>query len=178
MSQHLSLKTASKNDLTQPEISEILALCSEAFEEDYAPYLDTFENPYHIIAHLDGQLVSHALWITRWLQIGSGALMRTAYVEGVATDAQYRARGFASAVMERLAKEITDYEIGGLSPAETSLYSRLGWEYWRGPLINRKDGDLIRDPAEEGLMILRLPKTPDLDLTLPISVEWREMEVW
>jgi aminoglycoside 2'-N-acetyltransferase I len=178
MNSNLSIKIVSNSDLTHREISEILALCSNAFEEDYAPYLETFENPHHITAHLDGQLVSHALWITRWLQIGSGALLHSAYVEGVATDARFRSRGFASAVMERLAKEIEDFEIGGLSPAETSLYSRLGWEYWRGPLFHRKDGVLIRDPADEGLMILRLPKTPMLDVTQPISVEWREMEVW
>ena len=178
MNDRLSLKTVLKRDLTQIESSEILDLCSQAYEEDYAPDLTTFENAYHILARLDGKLVSHALWITRWLQIGSGPLLRTAYVEGVATDAHYRSRGFARAVMECLAKEITDYEIGGLSPAETSLYTHLGWEYWRGPLFHRKDGALIRDPADEAMMILRLPKTPVLDLTQPISVEWRPMEVW
>ena len=178
MSDHLRLKTVSKHDLTHTENSEILGLCSQAYEEDYAPHLETFKNSCHILARLEGRLVSHALWITRWLQIGSGPLMRTAYVEGVATDSQYRARGFASAVMKHLASEIIDFEIGGLSPAETSLYSRLGWQYWRGPLFHRKDGELIRDPADEAIMILRLPKTPDLDLTQPISVEWRQGEVW
>jgi aminoglycoside 2'-N-acetyltransferase I len=178
MSSNLSLKTAFKDDLSQTESSEILTLCSQAYEEDYAPYLETFESSCHILARLDGRLVSHALWITRWLQIGSGPLLRTAYVEGVATDAHYRSRGFASAVMERLAREIIDFEIGGLSPAETSLYSRLGWEYWLGPLFHRKDGMLFRDPADEAIMILRLPKTPVLDLTQPISVEWRQGEVW
>ena len=178
MNHNLNLEIVSNSDLTHSEISEILALCSNAFEEDYAPYLETFENPQHITAHFDGQLVSHALWITRWLQIGSGPLLRSAYVEGVATDAHYRSRGLASVVMEHLAKEIIDYEIGGLSPAETSLYTRLGWEYWEGPLYHRKDGALIREPADEAMMILRLPNTPVLDLTQPISVEWRPMEVW
>ena len=178
MSDHLSLKTVFKRNLTHTESSDILRLCSQAYEEDYAPYLEAFENARHILACLDGKLVSHALWITRWLQIGRGPLLRTAYVEGVATDAHYRSRGFASMVMEHLAKEIIDYQIGGLSPAETSLYTRLGWEYWRGPLFHRKDGELIRDPAEEAVMILCLPKTPELDLTQPISVEWRQGEVW
>jgi aminoglycoside 2'-N-acetyltransferase I len=178
MSSNLSLKTVFKHDLTQTENSEILALCSHAYEEDYAPYLETFEDACHILARRDGRLISHALWITRWLQIDSGPHLRSAYVEGVATDAHYRSRGFASAVMERLAKEIIDYEIGGLSPAETSLYMRLGWEYWGGPLFHRKDGELIRDPADEALMILRLPKTPALDLTQPISVEWRQGDIW
>ena len=178
MSSSLSLKTVFKLALSQTESSEILALCSQAFEEDYAPYLETFQDSYHILARLDGKLVSHALWVTRWLQVGNRALMRTAYVEGVATEAGYRSRGLASAVMKQLASEIIDFEIGALSPAETNLYSRLGWEYWQGPLFHRKDGELIRDPADETIMILRLPKTPELDLTKPISVEWRQGEVW
>lgn len=178
MSHKLTLKIVLKSHLTETESAEIIALCSQAYEEDYTPYMATFEDSCHILARHEGLLVSHACWITRWLQIGSGPLMRTAYVEGVATDEHHRSQGFATAVMERLATEIKDFEIGGLSPAETSLYTRLGWEYWRGPLFHRKDGQLIRDPADESVMILRLAKTPDLDLSLPISVEWREGEVW
>ena len=43
MSSSLSLKTVFKLALSQTESSEILALCSQAFEEDYAPYLETFQ---------------------------------------------------------------------------------------------------------------------------------------
>lgn len=140
--------------------------------------LEFFVDTVHILARLDGKLISHALWITRWLQIGSGPVLRTAYVEGVATDENHRGQGFATIVMDRLAKEIMDFEIGGLSPAETSLYTRLGWQYWQGPLFHRKSKALIPDPDDESVMILRLPKTPDLDLSAPISIEWREGEVW
>ena len=80
--------------------------------------------------------------------------------------------------MERLVAEVGDYDIAALSPAETTLYTRLGWEFWQGPLFHRKDGELIPDPDDEAVMILRLPKTPTLDLSLPISIEWREGEVW
>ena len=31
---------------------------------------------------------------------------------------------------------------------------------------------------DEEMMFLRLPKTPNLDISLPISIEWREGEVW
>ena len=178
MNHKLTIDIIPKNQLSEADNTEIISLCSQAFDEDYAPYLATFEDSCHILAHWKGVLVSHALWITRWLQIGTGPLMCTAYVEGVATDECHRSKGFATAVMERLAIEIKDFEIGGLSPAETSLYSRLGWETWKGPLFHRKDSELIRDPTDESMMILRVPKTPDLDLTLPISVEWREGDVW
>jgi hypothetical protein len=34
------------------------------------------------------------------------------------------------------------------------------------------------DTPDERVMILSLPQTPSLDLDLPLSVEWREGEVW
>lgn len=178
MSQNLTLEIIPKNQLSESDSNEIITLCSQAFEEDYAPYHAAFEDSHHILARLEGVLVSHALWITRWLQVGPGPLMHTAYVEGVATNERYHGQGFATAVMKQLATAIIDFDIGGLSPAETTLYARLGWEYWQGPLFHRKDGQLIPDQADEQVMILRLPKTPHLNLSLPISVEWREGEVW
>jgi aminoglycoside 2'-N-acetyltransferase I len=163
--------------LSQDEINKILTLCSNAFEEDYEPFLQTFTQPIHVVAKLGTKLVSHALWITRWLQVGDSPLLCTAYVEAVATERSYRGRGYATLVMARLGQEIQSYEIGALSPADTSLYTRLGWEYWQGPLYARKEGRLIPIPGETA-MILRTSKTPVLNTHAPLSIEWREMEVW
>jgi aminoglycoside 2'-N-acetyltransferase I len=103
--------------------------------------------------------------------------MRTAYIEGVATDEPYRKLGFASEVMKRLAQEITYFEIAGLCTGVPDLYSRLGWRIWTGPLFNRKGGELI--PTSGGpVMILILSNTPEIDLSAPLSIEWREGEVW
>lgn len=178
MNNQLELKAIPKNQLSQATYVEIVSLCSQAIEEDYDPYLTSFDDSVHFLGFLDGKIVSHALWITRWLQIDGGSLMRTAYIEGVATDQKYRERGYATAVLKRLVNEIADFEICALSPAKTSLYLHLGWHYWQGPLSHRKEGTSISDPEEEAVMILRLPKTPNLDLSLPISIEWREGEVW
>jgi aminoglycoside 2'-N-acetyltransferase I len=165
------------DSLSQSEYKEILDLCTQVFEEDYAPYLKTFREPVHVLGSLDEVLVSHALWITRWIQIGEGPLLRTAYVEGVVTEEKYRRRGYASRVMGALAVQIQGYDIGGLSPAEPNLYARLGWEYWQGPLYARKGEIKLLVPGEAA-MILRTPKTPPLDLTAPASIEWREGDVW
>jgi aminoglycoside 2'-N-acetyltransferase I len=165
------------SSLSQSEFNEILDLCSRVFEEDYAPYLQTFQEPVHILGKVEGVLVSHALWITRWMQVGEGPLLRTAYVEGVVTDEEYCRRGYASRVMETLAVQIQDYDLGGLSPAETTLYARLGWENWEGPLYVRKGDGKLLVPGESA-MILRTPNTPPLDLTAPASIEWREGDVW
>jgi hypothetical protein len=96
----------------------------------------------------------------------------------VATEKEWTNRGFASAVMKRVAEEIQGFELGALSPFSVRYYEQLGWERWQGPLLIRKDDCLIRTPEGEDVMILRLPRTPDLDLYAPLSAEWREGEPW
>lgn len=166
-------------DLSEREYSEIQTLCTRAYGRDFKPFLISFHNPTHVLGRIRGKLVSHALWVTRWLQSGDTKPWRTAYVEAVATDENYRRKGYASAVMRRLAEEIIDYDIGGLCTGHSfDLYSKLGWQLWRGPLYIRRDGELSATPEEKGVMVLALPKTPPLDLKAPLSAEWREGELW
>jgi aminoglycoside 2'-N-acetyltransferase I len=174
----LKLAVKKNRDLSEEELADIIALCSRAFNTDYRNFLNTFIGATHVIGYYKEMMVSHALWITRWLQVGDSPLMRTAYIEGVATDEPYRKRGFASAVMEKLAEEIADFEIAGLCTGIPGFYSCLGWEAWKGALFSRKDGELI--PSREGasVMVLSLPDTPALDLSAPLSIEWREGESW
>jgi aminoglycoside 2'-N-acetyltransferase I len=176
MDQELTYSLMSGAHLSLEERQEILALCSRAFETNYASIYAKFSNPVHILARLDGELVSHALWNTRWLKCGNTSLLRTAYVEAVATDPPYQGRGFATGVMRELQAYIADYELGCLSPAIDSLYECLGWEYWRGPVSIRTKKRLLSTPYE--IMVLRLPRTPALDLDSPLSAEWRPGELW
>jgi aminoglycoside 2'-N-acetyltransferase I len=177
MTEGYALKVLKGTNLSEQERYEVVALCSRAFETDYGAFLPTFIDATHILARRQGALVSHALWVTRWLQPEGLPPLRTAYVEAVATEEAYRGRGYATAVMQRLALEIKDFELGGLSPAEQQLYSRLGWELWRGPLFIRTAGELMATPGEV-IMVLRLPQTPNLDLDAALSAEWREGELW
>ena len=103
------------------------------------PLFNTFGAATHVLGYCDQTLVSHAMWVTRWLQTGTLPVMRTAYIEMVATDQAYRGRGFASAVMRRVAHEIQDFDLGALCPSSVAYYERLGWERWRGPLFIRTD---------------------------------------
>jgi aminoglycoside 2'-N-acetyltransferase I len=123
-------------------------------------------------------LVCHALWVTRYLQVGTNPVLRTAYVEAVATEAKYRKRGFAASIMKHLVGEIQDYELAALSPFNVEYYERLGWKLWRGPLFIRTKNDRMPSLDGEEVMIFRLPKTPVLDLNAPLSAEWREGELW
>jgi len=157
---------------------DIIALCSQAFEEEFEALLNTFSQPPHILGYQASKLVSHALWVTRRLQVNNKQMLRTAYVEAVATEYAYRDRSYASMIMKRVVAEIHDYELGALSPFNVAFYKRLGWEQWRGPLYIRTEAGLVRTPGDEAVMIFRLPGTPDLDLSTPLSAEWREGELW
>ncbi len=164
--------------LSETDRKTIIVLSNCAYDEDLEPLFNTFVGATHVLGYHNGLLVSHALWVTRYLQVGSGPLLRTAYIEAVATDPAYRKRGFATTIMKRIADEIGDYELTALSPSSVPFYERLGWELWPGPLFIRTETDMLPTPAEEQVMILRLPKTPPLDPNAPLSVEWREGELW
>jgi len=180
MDENLKLEVLHDDQLTSKQLAEIHALCNRAYavyDVDLEPLFQTFTDVTHVIGWWGSAISSHAMWVTRWLQPSKQPALRTAYVEMVATEPQLQGRGFASAVMRRLANAIHDFEMGGLCPAEPMLYKKLGWVFWQGPLFIRTKDGLISTP-ETQIMILPLPKTPPLDLTLPLSAEWREGELW
>jgi aminoglycoside 2'-N-acetyltransferase I len=175
----LDIQVKSENKLSAGEYSEIIALTTQAFKRDYTPFMEMFKNPTHVLGRLDGKLVTYVLWITRWLQIGSGPLLMTAYIEGLATELSHRHKGFASQVMRRAVAEIQDYDIAALSTGSPGFYAPLGWKTWEGLLYARKGEELIAMPEEQGcVMVYTLPKSPPLDITAPLSIEWRELEPW
>ena len=180
MDENLKLEVLHVDQLTSQQLAEIHALCNRAYaiyDVDLEPIFQTFSDTTHVIGWLGSVIVSHAMWVTRWLQPSNQSPLRTAYVEMVATEPQFQGRGFATAVMRRLARTIHDFQLGGLSPAEPTLYEKLGWVFWQGPLFIRTPDGMFSTP-EGSVMILRLPRTPPLDLTLPLSAEWREGDLW
>ena len=158
---------------------EVVALCTLAYEEDSTALMSTFHGSVHVLGSQAGQLVTHALWVARWLQAGSNPPMRTAFVEAVATRPDCQRQGLGRRVMQRITAEVgaRDFELAALGPADVDWYSRLGWERWRGPLSLRTGTGLVATPGEE-VMVHRLPRTPPLDLSLPLSAEEREGEQW
>lgn len=174
----LTIRVVPGRTLSAAERHTLVELCNRAYGENLQTLFDTFVDPTHILGTVGGRLVSHAMWVTRYLQPGTLPLLRTAYVEMVATAEAYRNRGHASALMRRFADEVRDYDLAALCPSSPGYYARLGWELWRGPLFIRTPEGPVRSPEDEEIMILRLPKTPDLDLTGPLSAEWREGELW
>src|SRR6185295_15535485 len=118
------------DELTTHQRRSVLALCTGCFGEHIEALLPTFGGATHVLASVDGDLVSHALWITRWLQAGSQLPLRTAYVEALATAATHRGRGLATFVMTTLQQRIQDFELGALATLNSGWYERLAWERW------------------------------------------------
>lgn len=157
--------------------ADILRLCTEAYEEDFSHWFELFPDSAHVLAYANGELVSHAAWVTRWLQPEGGPVLHTAYVEAVATAPAWQRRGLATGVLRELQRHLNDYDLAALSPSDTAFYERTGWERWRGPLAIRTETGPLPTPDEE-VMILRLPRTPPLDLTGLLTAEWRVGELW
>jgi aminoglycoside 2'-N-acetyltransferase I len=177
MQQDLRFELTPVDKLSSHQAASVYALCRRAYDEDPQLLLASFTGGIHVLGFLGVTLVSHAMWVTRWLQPGDSPRLRCAYVEMVATEPHLQRHGLGTAVMRRLAGEILDYDLGALCPAEPRFYARLDWVPWRGPLFARL-GDRLLPTPDELVMILRLPKTPALDLDQPLSVEWRAGEIW
>ena len=152
-------------------------LCDAAYDTATHPYFASLGPGEHLLGMQGGQLVSHLMWVTRWLEPHGHTLLKTAYVEMVATAPHAQRQGYASALLEYFVPLVSEYDLAALCPARDGLYRRLGWRYWRGPLSVRKDGQVVPTPQER-VMIMPLPLTPAIDLDAPLSVEWRPGEVW
>ncbi|MCO5185653.1 MAG: GNAT family N-acetyltransferase [Anaerolineae bacterium] len=132
----------------------------------------------HFLAYDGATLVSHASVSTRWLQPEGHPIMRTAYVDAVATLPAYQGQGYGSAVMRQLARSIDDYAIACLETDRPGFYERLGWEVWRGSLAGRSERGLVPTPEQEGVMVLRLPHTPPLNLDAGLTIECQTSRIW
>lgn len=174
----LTLLTVTSEAITPAQTAAVIALCSEAFELDYAFYMNLDLYRVHVLGYLGDQLVAHALWLERRLRVGAGPWRTAAYVEGVATAAPFQRRGYGAAVMRRLQAQITAYALGALSPAVPEWYARLGWIRWQGPLQIQHGEALLPTPGEECVMVYPTPHTGPLDVTVTLTGEWRPFELW
>ena len=179
----IRLELAHANALDDRTRAEIIALCLAAYNEDFSRLFEEFTNSTHTLARdADSTLVSHAMWVTRWLQPEGHPTLRTAYVEAVATRPDQQRRGYGTRVMEHLVEAVqanAAWELAALSPAVPDFYERLGWEPWRGPLAIRRHDALEATPPDELIMIRRLPPTPPTIVTTSLlTAEWRAGELW
>lgn len=164
--------------LAPSRLGEIVSLCSAAFEEPFAPYLEDVGPGLHLMATVDGMLVSHVLVVPRALHVDGHGTLLTAYVEAVATLPSEQGRGHGSALMRAVPAFCDSFELAALSSSQHGFYEQFGWRFWDGPTSVRHLGKETPTPDEQ-IMILRLPRTPEtLDAAAPIACDWRPGEVW
>lgn len=174
----VSFSVAAVTDLSVIDRRRVVSLCTSAFGRSFAGLFALVPpDSLHLLARLDGRLVGHACWMTRWLQPEGSPPLRTAYVDAVAIAPDLQGHGLGSRLIARLNHELAGFEISGLSTSRVAFYRRLGWEPWRGPTAVRTARGL-EPSSDDTIMILRTPHTPPLDLDGLLSIEWRAGSVW
>jgi aminoglycoside 2'-N-acetyltransferase I len=178
-----SIRVVPTAALTTGEWSTLTQLCVAAFNEPWDDYWESIGPGVHVIAeHPERGIVAHAAIVDRLLY-PADLTLRSGYVEAVAVWPDLQRSGLGTQVMEVIDDMLDEgYELGALGTGSHDFYARLGWVIWLGPTsIRERDGSLKRSPNEDGDIMVRLtPMTPpDLDLSLPIAVDWRPgEEVW
>lgn len=167
-------------DLSAAQRSSVIDVCIAAHNNEAFRNLFTFipSGGRHFPAYRGDEVVGHAVVTTRWLQPEGLPVFKTAFVDAVATLPAYQGRGIGSAIMSRLGDDIHDFDIGCLQTDRPEFYERLGWELWRGPLAGRNGDELVPTPDQRGVMVLRLPRRPALDLDKQLSIERQPARIW
>jgi aminoglycoside 2'-N-acetyltransferase I len=181
MTESTHVKFFKTEELDTDTRNAIVNVCVIAHQEEDFKNLFSYvpSGGWHFLAFQGEQLVSHAMVTTRWLQPEGQPLLKTAYVDAVATLPTAQGRGHGSTLMRYLAGKIGDeYVIGCLETDRVEFYERLGWETWRGPLAGRSEQGLIPTPAQKGIMVLRLSQTPALNLDSTLTIECQAERIW
>jgi aminoglycoside 2'-N-acetyltransferase I len=176
MSPPLLLAVVAAPNLVGRQKKQVVRLCTNAFEVDYAPFLKSFGDCTHLLGFIGPELISHALWLRRRLRVGDTWVSNAAYIEAMATKEGYEGRGYGSAVMRRVHEEIRSYEIAALSTSVPEWYERLGWERWRGPRLILRGAEVIPTPDDAVMVHAPSGVLPDVNQTL--AAEWRPLELW
>ncbi|HEX5948841.1 MAG TPA: GNAT family N-acetyltransferase [Actinomycetota bacterium] len=176
-----AVRGAATRDLRPREVDALRRLFEAAWaDEGFTD--DDWEHTVggvHFLLEKDGRIHSHASVVERELHAGDRPLL-TGYVEAVATWPAYRRRGFATAVMREVGAHIDrTFPLGALATGLPGFYEPLGWAVWKGPTFVRTEAGLLRTEEDDGgIMVRATPTSPPLDLSAPISCEWRAGDVW
>jgi len=170
------------DDLSSEELAVLRELFRVAWSDDPDPFSDDdWEHAIggvHFLLEEGSDLLAHASVVERELHVGRHRLA-TGYVEAVATWPIHQRRAYGSALMRQVGAYIDEtFQLGALG-GTPAFYERLGWVAWKGPTFVRTDSTLIRTAEDDGSVLVRLtPTSPELDLSAPISCDWRPGAVW
>ncbi len=133
----------------------------------------------HFIVDLAGDILAHGSVVERELSI-RGVPLRTGYVEAIATAPAHQRKGLGTRVMAEVSNYILEqFELGALGTGRHHFYERFNWQTWRGPSSVRSPHGDLSTPDEDGyIMVLTTPATPPIDITFPISCDFRSGDAW
>jgi aminoglycoside 2'-N-acetyltransferase I len=180
------IRQSGSEALRSDEVDRLRAIMVDAFGDDPEGRFtdDDWEHALggrHFLVEDDGTIVGHASVVPRELHVG-GRPLRTGYVEAVAIDPARHGQGLGSRLMTDVnGYVISHFELGALGTERRAFYERLGWQTWRGPTSVRTTEGERPTPDEDGyILVLQTPTTPMalMDLTLPLSCDWRPGDVW
>jgi aminoglycoside 2'-N-acetyltransferase I len=177
----MRLREVSTSRLAPTELAAIRELMDAAFEGDFED--DDMEHGLggcHWLIEAAGRIVAHASVVERTIEVGERAL-RSGYVEAVGVDPAHQRSGLGTRVVAAAGEHIRSrFELGCLGTGDHGFYERLGWERWRGPSwVRHPDGHLERsEEDDDGIMVLRTPSTPPIDLSGRIVCGWRPGDSW
>ena len=68
MDENLKVEVLHADQVAPEHLAEIHALCNRTYDADLEPLFHTFTDATHVIGRWGSAIVSHEMWMTRWLQ--------------------------------------------------------------------------------------------------------------
>jgi aminoglycoside 2'-N-acetyltransferase I len=175
------LRIAHTAELDATTLAAARSLLDDVFADDplTEPDWEHCLGGMHALLREGDELIGHGSVVQRRL-LHQGRALRTGYVEGVGVRAGRRRRGHGSALMAALEQIIRGgYDLGALGATDeaAALYAGRGWRLWTGPTSALTPDGVRRTPAEDDCIYV-LPVTVELDLSLPLTCDWRDGDVW
>lgn len=176
----IEVRTAHTADLTPATLARARALLADVFDDDLTDHdWEHALGGIHALAWAGDELVGHASVIQRRL-VHAGRALRTGYVEGVGVRADHRRQGCATAMMAELERVIRGaYDLGALGATDEAayLYEARGWLPWQGTTWALTPQGVTRTREEDDCIYV-LPVAVLLDVTGPLTCDWRDGDPW
>jgi aminoglycoside 2'-N-acetyltransferase I len=176
----IEIRTAHTSDLDKRTLQAARDLLKEVFGDDLTD--EDWEHALggiHALTWSTGELVGHASVIQRRL-IHAGRALRTGYVEAVGVRPDHQRQGHATAMMTALERVIKGaYDLGALGATDEAarMYESRGWLKWQGTTWALTPQKTIRTEEDDNCIYV-LPTTTPLDITAPLTCDWRDGDPW
>ncbi len=152
---------------TEADAEEVLELLVTVFDDTPRAWFEArvLDPPYPegtgFVARAGGRIVSHVELLDLPLRYGE-AVIHAGGVSNVATLPEWRRRGLASALMQRVVEEMAARQmpLSLLLTGSQAFYERLGWAEWTPPGRSMRCGRRIRAGNVEAVRASAIYRQP------------------